>query len=310
MKILFVTDLHGGNTVFRKSLRLFKQVEADILLVGGDIAGKYLVPLISEYGRRTVQESGRIRPLNSDAEVLTYIQRVAGIGGYAVLCSPEEADRLRGDDSYREELLKRERLKRLREWIAEARLQLLPDQFLLNMGNDDPFYLDEEVRNAGADILEDQQVPLDGLVLLSCGYTNPTPWNCPRDCPEEELWSRLQHKFTQCRDPRRVIANFHCPPNLSRIDRAPRLDDDLRPVVGINGVEYVHVGSTAIRRALERFSPAVALHGHIHEAYGKDRVGDTICVNPGSGYHEGDLRAAIVHLSHGRVDGVQLVRES
>lgn len=312
MKLLFVTDLHGGNAVFRKSLRLMKLVNADILLIGGDIAGKYLVPIVAEGEKRIVKESGKTRSLGREDEVSSYIRNVAEVGGHAVVCSPEEADRLRFDDGYREEILRRERTLRLRTWLAEAKEQLAPASFLLNMGNDDPFYLDEEVeRSGGMEILEDQEIQLAaGFSIVSCGYTNPTPWNCPRDCTEEELWFRLEKKLTQCAEPRRVIANFHCPPCFSHLDRAPRLDGDLRPLVGVNGVEYVHVGSAAVRRALEEFAPAVALHGHIHEAYAKERIGDTICASPGSAYHEGTLRAVVVHLACGRVEGVQLVREA
>jgi Icc-related predicted phosphoesterase len=311
MRLLFVTDLHGGNLVFRKTLRIFRALEADILLVGGDVVGKYLVPIVTEAGRWIVRETDKTLEFHREDEALFYIKHIAEVGGYGVICSAEERERLRSDDDYREEVLKRERVHRLREWLRDARDQFSPGSFFLNLGNDDPFYLDEVVEDSlGMEILEHRTVSLaEGFRIISCGYTNPTPWNCPRDCSEEELWARLKRKFESCNDRRRIIANFHSPPVFSHLDLAPRLDESLRPLIGVNGVEYVHVGSTAIRKALEEYSPAVGLHGHIHEAYAKERIGDTICANPGSSYHTGGLRAVLVHLRDEHVEGVQLVQE-
>jgi Icc-related predicted phosphoesterase len=56
------------------------------------------------------------------------------------------------------------------------------------------------------------------------------------------------------------------------------------------------VGSTAVRDAIQRYRPAVGLHGHIHECRAVARVGDTICINPGSIYGSGWLQGVIVDL--------------
>ena len=56
------------------------------------------------------------------------------------------------------------------------------------------------------------------------------------------------------------------------------------------------VGSTAVREAIEKFEPALALHGHIHEARGSARLGNTLCINPGSSYEQGQLLGAVVEL--------------
>lgn len=288
-KILFVTDLHGGNRVFRKSIALCKALRADILLVGGDVCGKFLVPV----------EGG------------TDPERQPEEGGYAVPCEGGESAALKVDESFRDQVLQRERSRRLRQWLEDAERELGRDRFLLNLGNDDPFYLDPIVASSlGLPALEYRTVDLPGgFILISCGFANTTPWSCPRDVTEEVLERMLDAKLCNAPDPTRVIANLHCPPAHSTLDRAPRLDKHLRPIIGANGVELVSVGSTAVRRVIERYAPCVALHGHIHEAYGKERIGRTICVNPGSSYRTGELRAALVHLSAGSVQGVQLVRE-
>jgi len=41
----------------------------------------------------------------------------------------------------------------------------------------------------------------------------------------------------------------------------------------------IHVGSTAVRKFIEKYQPHLCLTGHIHEAVGKDKIGSTIIVN-------------------------------
>ena len=40
-----------------------------------------------------------------------------------------------------------------------------------------------------------------------------------------------------------------------------------------------HVGEDYLRRYIERMSPKVSIHGHVHEAFGEDRIGTTIVKN-------------------------------
>jgi Icc-related predicted phosphoesterase len=42
-----------------------------------------------------------------------------------------------------------------------------------------------------------------------------------------------------------------------------------------------HTGSRAIRGFIETHQPVLAVSGHMHEAYGTDRIGPTTLVNPG-----------------------------
>ena len=51
-----------------------------------------------------------------------------------------------------------------------------------------------------------------------------------------------------------------------------------------------------MRTAIESHQPALSLHGHIHEARGHTRIGDTLCINPGSSYEQGELLGAVIEL--------------
>ena len=63
-----------------------------------------------------------------------------------------------------------------------------------------------------------------------------------------------------------------------------------------------HVGSKAVREVIEEYQPMIGLHGHIHESYAKDKIGNTPVVNPGSEYGEGILRGFIIDF---RDEGVE-----
>jgi Icc-related predicted phosphoesterase len=312
VKLLFVTDLHGGNAVLRKTIRLWQLLEPDYLVIGGDVAGKYLAPIVTLNGGKW-RASGRAGAvvLTTEREVANFAAKVGEEGGYAVHCSEEELARLKREEGYREQVLRNERSTRLREWLVELCDTVGDQRVLMNLGNDDPFYLDDVVEECmAAPALEYRDVELSGgIVLVSCGYTNKTPWQCPRDIDEEELEERLIRKFAGFEAGTPLVANLHCPPAHTSLDRAPRLDSAMRPVVGTSGFEYESVGSSAVRRIIERYQPTVALHGHVHEAYGRDLIGRTVCVSPGSAYHLGELRAAVVHVSGSELVGVQLVRE-
>ena len=160
------------------------------------------------------------------------------------------------------------------------------------------WYLGKDIKLDGrVEFLEGRVVELlDGLELASCGYANMTPWHCPRDVDEPELEERLEAVASQVRDPEWAIFNFHCPPYDSQIDQGPVLGEDMRMRSTAGGVEMHPVGSTACRSVIERYQPLLGFHGHLHESRGTFKLGRTVCINPGSEYSEGVLRAALVEV--------------
>ena len=48
LRIFFATDVHGSDVCFRKFLAAAKVYEADVLLLGGDFAGKGLIPVLRD----------------------------------------------------------------------------------------------------------------------------------------------------------------------------------------------------------------------------------------------------------------------
>jgi hypothetical protein len=94
----------------------------------------------------------------------------------------------------------------------------------------------------------------------------------------------------------KCVFNLHAPPFDTGLDVCPKLDENLKPVYAGSEIIMTSGGSTAVRKAIEKYQPAVSLHGHIHESRGFIKIGRTLCLNPGSEYTEGMLRGVVVEL--------------
>jgi uncharacterized protein len=185
-------------------------------------------------------------------------------------------------------------------WIAlaEERLRGSGIRLYVMLGNDDePALRDVLAASTLAMDAEDEVAELgEDYEMVSCGWSNPTPWASPREMPEDDLEKYLEDLIAALKDPRRSVFNFHVPPWGTQLDQAPLLDGTLKPVIKGGTMLIESVGSKAVRRVIERYQPTLALHGHIHESRGTARIGKTVCINPGSVYSEGILHGVLVEL--------------
>jgi uncharacterized protein len=300
IRVFFITDLHGSEVCFRKFLNAAKAYKADVIISGGDMTGKMVVPLVqSPDGTYYVEYMGSKLVLKSEEEATTFEKNVRNTGFYPVRMS--QADLAGMDGAGVEKIFAREMRKIAESWIqlAEERLKGSGIQVFMMPGNDDQFDIDEMLEKSNYVINADGKVVDVGpLQMVSTGWANVTPWHCPRDVSEEELEERIEAMCVKLRDPKKAIFNLHCPPYDSTLDTAPLLDENLTPAMQVGGdLKMVPVGSKAVRRIIEKYQPAVGLHGHIHESRGTVKIGRTLCVNPGSEYQQGILRGAIVVIS-------------
>ncbi len=304
MKLFYATDVHGSDRCFTKFVNAASFYGADAILLGGDLTGKAMVPLVRVNGLHRGVFFGE--DVAAEGEALVELeQKIANAGYYAFRCDPDEEEALRADAPAREALFLRLMKERLARWVALAEERLRPKQIpcYMNAGNDDPAEIDE-VLEAGAwvQFLEGRVIRLpDETEVASCGYANRTPWDCPRDIEEDELARRLEAVIVGLTDPEKAVFNFHCPPYDTGIDSGPKLDENFRMTSGAGGAEMHAVGSTACRTAIERYQPLLGLHGHLHESRGVHKLGRTVCLNPGSEYNEGILRGALVELRNGKL---------
>jgi Icc-related predicted phosphoesterase len=302
LRLLFVTDVHGSNVCFRKFINGAKAYDARVLILGGDIAGKRLAPIIGTgnghfegtLGHKTIT-------MSTDREVSEFKDAAADAGLYTYVTTHEEMDAVASDPTRLEDLMETLAGERLAEWLglAEQRLAGTDVRLLINCGNDDPFSLDNIIEGSeAATFLEGRLVPIDdGIYVASLGFANQTPWDCPRDIPEPELAARMEAMLKDwSEDLGTLILNCHCPPYDSGLDTAQQLNPDLSPVTQGGQPVAGPVGSTAVRAAIEKYRPVLSLHGHIHESKAATRIGPTLAINPGSEYPEGLLRGAVVDL--------------
>jgi Icc-related predicted phosphoesterase len=299
MKVFFATDIHGSRACWRKFLRCGDFYEADVLVLGGDMTGKGLVPIVRNRGSFYTHLSHE-RYDFGESELDAYRARIREQGLYPFVVDADELAELQGDPDALDRLFHEEVLKAAERWVALAdeRLAAASVRCFVCPGNDDMFEIDEILATSRQlELAEGRVIELDGgFELLSTGWSNPTPWHTYREEPEAALRGRIESMVgSAAAPPERLVFNFHCPPFDTPLDEAPALDEDLNLVAA--GRELKHVGSTAVREAIEEHEPVLAVHGHIHESRGVARLGRTLAVNPGSSYEQGVLLGALIQLN-------------
>jgi len=186
--------------------------------------------------------------------------------------------------------------RRFVEYLA-ARMATRPCYWI--PGNDDWAAVLGPLESAGIP-LHGRALPfLDGLSIAGYGCVPITPFGMkdfdrvdvpgwePMQAPKRCLWSSpagiepVPLRAVEGRptieadlatlatltDPQKTIYVVHSPPFATTLDR---LQGGLTPI-----------GSRALRAFIERAQPPLTLHGHVHESPGVERLGRTVCVNPG-----------------------------
>ena len=91
-------------------------------------------------------------------------------------------------------------------------------------GNDDMFELDDIIRaSKHVHLAEGEVVDLDDdFQMVSCGWSNVTPWHTYREEREEPaLKKRLEAMILKLRDPKMSVFNFHVPAYAATWTRPP-----------------------------------------------------------------------------------------
>jgi len=270
MRILFASDIHGNLILLEKLKELYKTVNPDIMILGGDLCPKGFAALTSKGAFwLEVTKNGKINlpPVN---EKVLMKRKLKEIGIIPVKLSDKEFEDVKNDA----DAIKRIKIKHQHEFLLNFLDEFKDMNPYFIFGNDDfkelegnaiksKFYINEKISHLGS------------IELLGFSYVNTTPFeNKGWDLSEDEISKRLE-KFSF--DSAFIFVS-HAPPYNS----------------GLDVVEGKNVGSLAIRKFIEKHQPLLSLHGHIHEFTGTARIGKTICVNAGSGHMENLLKAAVI----------------
>lgn len=310
-KIFFATDIHGSERCFLKFVNAAKFFGANALVLGGDITGKVLVPIVRSSTGYAARFLGQPVYPATQSEVEDLEKRIRMNGFYPYRCDDEEYRRLEEDSVYMHGVFQRVMRETVEHWIelAEDRLKGRGVTVAIMPGNDDDMGIDSVLDASPVSVNHDgRPVALGDYQMIGYSYVNTTPWNSPREQDEANMAASIEQIMARVdADPEHLIVNFHAPPYQSQLDNAPKLTEDLRVVRNGGEAEMVPVGSSAVRDAILRHGPLLALHGHIHESRGAVRIGRTLAINPGSDYSEGVLRAAIITLRGPKIRAHQII---
>ena len=315
-RLFFATDLHGSERTYRKFLNTGKFYDVDILVMGGDITGKLLIPIIQEktgHYRATLQ--GNTEHLTTQDELDALIARLGTLGFYHKVMDEDEFRTLSANAEAVNELFHEVSRQRLVSWVdlAEERLAGTGKKCYVTGGNDDAPEVLTAIKRENTQAFfacENEVVQVDeDHTMVSVGFSTPTPWKTPREIPDEKLGKIIEEMVSKVQDPSHTIFNFHDPPVDSTLDTCPMLNwetDPPEPIIQGGQTVMYGAGSKSVREAIEKYQPMLGLHGHIHESQSVAKIGRTTCINPGSEYGEGILRGCLVTFVDGKVEGYQM----
>lgn len=309
-RFMFATDLHGSETVWRKFLNTAKIYDLDALILSGDMTGKLMVPIIKQSDGKYKSHLLDRDYLLTGEEIPDFAKRVRMLSYLPYITTPEEAEKIGTEVQYREDLFEKLECEIVALWMT-----LIPERVpekcrvILSPGNDDKLAIDETIKQSPyVTFAEEDVIDLDGEHEVLCfGWSNPTPFDSPRECSEEELEEKLERVVAKVKGMDTAVFCIHVPPYDSQLDYAPMVDKDLNIMVVGGKPQMIPVGSKAVRKIIEKHQPLLGLHGHIHESPGYMKIGRTQCLNPGSEYGEGIFKGYLVEIDGPKITRLQRV---
>jgi Icc-related predicted phosphoesterase len=306
IRIFFASDIHGSDVCFKKFLNSAEFYKCDVAIIGGDITGKFIVPVYDLGNHYMCKIGGKEEILTNKEQLEKILQKIRDSGSYPYITTKEHWEAIIQDTSKMEQLFDELIKESIKRWIeyAEVKLKGKKAKYFIIPGNDDSYSIDSILYSSTVIINPNEKIVQlsDKFQMLSLGYSNITPWRCPRDISEEEIEEKINRLMENVNRDSQLIYNIHVPPYNSGIDLAPELDKDMKPKIGPGGqLMVIPVGSKAVRRSIEIYQPLIGLHGHVHEAKGFSKIGKTICFNPGSEYHNGILRGVLIQIENNKV---------
>ena len=255
MVVVYTSDLHGIKDLYLELFELAEQKKARSIIIGGD-----MLPFHGPF-QHSLQEQKDFILGYLEPELRAFLSKARQATLYAML----------GNDDWQASN------RHLRTLAEKGMLRLLHgEKHELPAGYEmigyahvppTPFTIkDGERRDLQDDAIHNQRCTAcrsQGVKIVSVDPLQH--FSCVKSI-EEEL--RL---LPTPRDPSRSIYVMHSPPFKTNLDRL---------------FDGRWIGSRAIRAFIERYQPYLTLHGHIHESSEisgsyLDRIGRTICVNPG-----------------------------
>lgn len=283
-------------------MALAKDLRVNYLILAGDISGKFTISAVCQKSGDYLVRRSNLPDRVISAADFEVARRDFGNRGYYVLVTDIQGE------SALPLLESQARTKRIRQWIDLARAELEPigAKLLTIPGNDDAAdVVDALAQSTWARDLDGKLYAENGYAFVGFGYSNPTPWETPRELSERQIRERLESTSRLMNGHAHKIAVIHVPPFGIGLDLAPEVvrdpDGTFRTIPG----NSVPVGSVEVAKFVESEQPLIVASGHCHDSAGYVYAGRSLCLNPGSAFQLGILHASLVVLEGGRVLGHQ-----
>ncbi len=315
-RIFFTTDIHGSERCWRKFVNAGPFYKANVVIMGGDITGKAIIPIKQDGDQYSTTFMNKTYEISSQEEYEQLLQTIRNSGYYPYVASTNEIQKLHENKAAVDKLFSKVMQNELDRWLrlAEERLGESEIKMFVCPGNDDRLDIDATLNSSDYVVNPDGKVVMidNEHEMISIGHGNVTPWECPRDLPEDKLEELIEALTSQLKNPELSIFNMHVPPFDSTLDLCPVLKETIKGELQVQTkggrIEDHPVGSKAVRAAIEKYHPLLSLHGHIHESRGFQKIGKTLAINPGSEYLEGVLRGAIIDIEGRKVKDFMLTQ--
>jgi len=99
MMMFFATDIHGSEICWKKFLNAAAFYKADLVVLGGDVTGKIMVPIVAYPGHWEVTVRGERLRLETQEELNKVSQQLRDRGSYPAIVSRDELDQLSTQDA-------------------------------------------------------------------------------------------------------------------------------------------------------------------------------------------------------------------
>src|SRR5919204_5509225 len=121
MRVFFATDIHGSETCWRKFLRCGEFYDADVIILGGDMTGKALVPVVDEgNGRYHTYLQDQRHDFEGDDGLERYERMIRERGLYPFRTNARELEELSATPERLDTLFHQAILDVVEQWVALA----------------------------------------------------------------------------------------------------------------------------------------------------------------------------------------------
>jgi Icc-related predicted phosphoesterase len=182
-RLFYASDLHGSDLAWRKFLSAGRVFKAGVLIMGGDLTGKAIIPIVTAGARITARFQGRDHVFASEQQIESFEENVRTNGFYPYRCDAEEYARMSADPDLVSDVFRRVMIETLERWMALADTRLASGEVELFVmpGNDDELYLDPYIAGSHVENCDGRSVKMGDYKMYSLAWATTTPWDTARD---------------------------------------------------------------------------------------------------------------------------------